>query len=176
VLQAPAKVDFEFLQIAPDIKQFTVHDTAVAVLLEGKFKSLYTGRIPKSFVDTMAKYNRPVKTICDGDNKMIVVADGDIAMNQVSQKEGPLPMGENFYIRTLTYANKDFFTNSLEYLVNPSNILETRSKEYTLRRLDSKKVQEQKTTWQLINIALPILLIIILGFAYQQVRKKKYTS
>ena len=176
VLQAPAKVDFEFLQIAPDIKQFTVHDTAVAVLLEGKFKSLYTGRMPKSFVDTMAKYNRPVKTICDGDNKMIVVADGDIAMNPVSQQKGPLSMGANLYFQDLTYANKDFFTNSLEYLVNPSNLLEMRSKEYTLRLLDLKKVQEQKTTWQLIDIALPILLIIIFGFAYQQVRKKKYTS
>ena len=47
VLTAPAKIDFEFLQIAPDIKQFTVHDTAVAALLEGNFRSLYAGRIPK---------------------------------------------------------------------------------------------------------------------------------
>jgi gliding-associated putative ABC transporter substrate-binding component GldG len=176
VLQAPAKVDFEFLQIAPDIKQFTVHDTAVAVLLEGKFKSLYAGHMPKSFVDTMVRYNRAVKSVCDVDNKMIVVADGDIAMNPVSSKDGPLPMGANFYFKTLTYANKDFFTNSLEYLVNPSNILETRSKEYTLRLLDLKKVQEQKTTWQFINIALPILLIIIFGFTYQQMRKRKFAA
>jgi len=176
VLQAPAKVDFEFLQIAPDIKQFTVHDTAVAVLLEGKFKSLYAGRIPQSLVDTMMKYNHPVKTVCNADNKMIVVADGDIALNPVSQQYGPLPMGANLYINTLTYANKDFYTNSLEYLVNPSNILETRSKEYTLRLLDLKKVQEQKTTWQLINIALPILLVIIFGFVYQQLRKRKFAA
>jgi ABC-2 type transport system permease protein len=175
VLQAPAKVDFEFLQIAPDIKQFTVHDTSVAVLLEGKFKSLYSGRIPQSFIDTMAKYNRPVRTICDEDTKMIVVADGDIAMNPVSNQYGPLPMGYNFYTN-YTFANKDFFTNSLEYLVNPSNILETRSKEYTLRLLDLKKVKEQKTTWQFINIALPILLIIIFGFVYQQFRKRRFAA
>src|SRR5258705_10852407 len=107
--------------MARDINQFNVHDTAVAVLLEGKFKSLYAGRIPQSFVDTMARYKHPVKTVCDADNKMIVVADGDIALNQVSQKEEPLSMAENLNFRTtLTYANKDFYTNSLEYLVNPS--------------------------------------------------------
>jgi gliding motility-associatede transport system auxiliary component len=175
VLAAPAKVDFEFFQIAPDIKQFTVHDTTVAALLEGKFKSLYANRIPKTFSDSMAAYNVPVKTICDSETKMIVVADGDIAINPVSRQYGPLSMGYNFYTN-YTFANKEFFSNCLEYLVNPSNVLETRTKDFTLRLLDLKKVKEQKTTWQLINIALPILLIILFGFIYQQLRKRKYAA
>jgi gliding-associated putative ABC transporter substrate-binding component GldG len=175
VLTAPAKIDFEFLQIAPDIKEFTVHDTAVAALLEGKFKSLYSGRIPKLFVDSMNAYHVPVKDICDTTTKMIVVADGDIAMNLVSQQYGPMPMGYNFFTN-YTYSNKEFFTNCLEYLVNPSGILETRAKNFTLRLLDLKKVREQKTTWQFINIALPVLIIILSGFIYQQVRRKKYAA
>jgi ABC-2 type transport system permease protein len=173
VLSAPAKVDFEFLNIAPDIKQFTVHDTTVAALLEGKFKSLYANRIPKAFADSMATYNVPMKTVCDMDTKMIVVADGDIAINQVSPQYGPLPMGYNFYTN-YTFANKEFFSNCLEYLVNPSNILETRAKDFTLRLLDLKKVKEQKTTWQFINIALPVLIIILFGCIYQQLRRRKY--
>jgi ABC-type uncharacterized transport system involved in gliding motility auxiliary subunit len=104
---------------------------------------------------------------------MIVVADGDIAMNQVSQQYGPLPMGYNLYTR-YTFANKEFFTNSLEYLVNPSGILETRAKEFTLRLLDPKKVRDQKTFWQFINIGLPVLLVLLAGLLYQQVRKKKF--
>lgn len=176
VLEAPAKIDFNFLQIAPDIRQFIVHDTAVATLLEGRFKSLYAGRMPKSFIDSMAVYDIPVKTSCDTDTKMIVVADGDIALNQVSQQYNkPLPMGYNFYI-PYTYANKDFFNNALDYLVNPSGILETRAKNFTLRLLDLKKVKEEKTTWQFVNIALPILLVILVGFAYQQLRKRKYAA
>lgn len=175
ILSAPAKVDFEFLQIAPDSRQFTVHDTTVAALLEGKFKSLYSGRIPKTFIDSMAGYNIPVKTVCDSSTKMIVVADGDIATNQVHPQYGPTPMGYNFYTN-YTFANKEFFLNCLEYLVNPSGILETRTKVFSLRLLDLKKVKEQKTTWQLINIGLPVLLIILLGFIYQQVRKKKYAD
>jgi len=175
VLTAPAKIDFQFFQIAPDIKEFTVHDTAVAALLEGKFRSLYSGRIPKSFVDSMNSYHIPVKDICDSATKMIVVADGDIAWNAVSQQYGPLPMGFNFYTN-YTFSNKEFFTNCLEYLVNPSGILETRAKDFTLRLLDLKKVKEQKTTWQFINIALPVLLVVLLGVIYQQVRRKKYAA
>jgi gliding-associated putative ABC transporter substrate-binding component GldG len=175
VLTAPARIDFEFLQIAPDIKEFTVHDTAVAALLEGKFRSLYSGRIPKSFADSMNIYHVPVKNICDSATKMIVVADGDIAINQVSQQYGPMPMGHNFYTN-YTFSNKEFFTNCLEYLVNPSGILETRAKDFTLRLLDLKKVKEQKTTWQFINIALPVLIVILFGFTYQQFRRKKYAA
>jgi gliding-associated putative ABC transporter substrate-binding component GldG len=173
VLEAPAKVDFEFLQIAPDIKQFTVHDTTVAALLEGKFKSLYANRIPKSFSDSMAAYHIPVKSVCDSATKMIVVADGDIAWNQVSPQYGPMAMGYNFYTN-YTFANKEFFTNCLEYLVGSPEILETRAKEFTLRLLDLKKVKEQKTMWQFVNIVLPVFLIIFFGFVYQQLRKRKY--
>ena len=175
VLTAPARIDFEFLQIAPDIKEFTVHDTAVAALLEGRFRSLYSGRIPKSFADSMNTDHVPVKDICDSTTKMIVVADGDIAMNLVSPQYGPMPMGYNFYT-SYTYSNKEFFTNCLEYLVNPSGILETRAKDFTLRLLDLKKVKEQKTTWQFINIALPVLIIILFGLVYQQLRKRKYAA
>jgi ABC-2 type transport system permease protein len=175
VLTAPAKVDFEFIQIAPDMKQFTVHDTTVAVLLEGKFKSLYANRFPKGFTDSMASYNIPVKSVCDSGAKMIVVADGDIAANMVSPQYGPMPMGYNFYT-SYTYANKQFFSNCLEYLVNSSGILETRTKDFTLRLLDLKKVKEQKTAWQLINIAVPVLIIILFGYIYQQIRKRKFAS
>jgi gliding-associated putative ABC transporter substrate-binding component GldG len=175
VLTAPAKIDYEFLQIAPDIKEFTVHDTSVAALLEGKFKSLYSGRIPKSFADSMNAYHVQVKDICDSTTKMIVVADGDIATNLVSQQSGPMPMGYNFYTN-YTFSNKEFFTNCLEYLVNPSGILETRAKEFTLRLLDLKRVKKQKATWQFINIALPVLIVILFGFIYQQFRRKKYAA
>jgi hypothetical protein len=36
-------------------------------------------------------------------------------------------------------------------------------------------VQEQKATWQFINIGIPVLLVLLAGIIYQQVRKRKYT-
>jgi gliding-associated putative ABC transporter substrate-binding component GldG len=175
ILSTPAKIDFEFLQIAPDARLFTVHDTAVAVLLEGKFQSFYTGRVSKIVADSLSSYGVPFMTKSEKDGKMIVVADGDIAMNAVSSQQGPMPMGYNFYTQH-TFANKDFFLNSLEYLVNPSDILQTRAKDYTLRLLDPIKTKEQKTLWQLINIVVPVLLVILFGFIYQQIRKRKYAA
>jgi gliding-associated putative ABC transporter substrate-binding component GldG len=175
LLPAPAKIDFEFLQIAPDEKLFRQRNVPIAVLLEGNFRSLYRGRVPGAVRDSLAAYGVPVLENTAQPGKMIVVSDGDIAMNQFSPSMGPLPMGMNLFTR-YTYANKDFFTNSLEYLVNPSDILQTRAKEYTLRLLDPKRVEEERTKWQAINIALPIVLIIGFGTLFQYLRKRKYAA
>jgi gliding-associated putative ABC transporter substrate-binding component GldG len=174
VLEAPVKIDFEFTQIAPDIRSFNNHHVPVAVLLEGKFRSLYTGRVSRAVVDSLAAQNAIFESISP-ENKMIVVSDGDIALNQFSQSSGPLPMGVNMFTR-VSYANKDFFLNCIEYLVNPTEILQTRSKEYALRLLDPKRVDEEKLKWQLINILLPIAIIILIGFIYQSFRKRKYVT
>jgi ABC-2 type transport system permease protein len=61
-------------------------------------------------------------------------------------------------------------------MVNTSAIMETRNKDIVLRLLDSKKINAQKSTWQFINIALPVLLVILAGFIYQQLRKRKYAA
>jgi len=175
LLNAPAKIDFEFLQIAPHQSLFQQKNIPVAFLLEGRFKSLYTGRISKAMADSLSNMGMPFETVAKTEGKMILVSDGDIAGNQYSPSSGPLPMGMNLFTR-YTFANKDFFTNSLEYLVNPSNILQARSKEFTLRLLDPRQVNEKKTTWQFINIALPVLIIILLGIIYQQIRKRKYAA
>ncbi len=173
-LNAPAKIDFEFLQIAPDEKSFRQKNIPVAYLLEGRFRSLYTGRVPRATVDSFKAMDREIRNVTATDNKMIVISDGDMALNQYSPSTGPIPMGMNLFTR-YTFANKDFFNNAMEYLVNPSDILQTRSKEYTLRLLDRRKVDTQKTTWQLINLVLPVLLVIGAGWVYQHLRKRRYT-
>ncbi|MDB5207186.1 MAG: gldG, partial [Flavisolibacter sp.] len=70
----------------------------------------------------------------------------------------------------------DFLLNCLEYLTNKSTIIETRNKEIVLRLLDTKKVEAEKVKWQIINIALPILLIILFGIIYQRVRRYRFAS
>jgi hypothetical protein len=93
-------------------------------------------------------------------------------MNEVTQ-QGPLPMGYNKDI-DYSFANRDFIENCFEYMVNPSRILETRSKDFTLRLLDPAKVEANRSFWQFINIGLPILLVIAGGYFYQFLRKRKY--
>lgn len=175
LLEAPAKIDLEYLQIAPDERTFKQSNIPVAVLLEGRFRSLYATRIPGAMRDTLAALRYPVLAQSDTIGSMIVVSDGDIAMNQFSPNTGPLPMGYNLYTR-FSYANKDFFTNSMDYLVHNSGILQTRAKEYTLRLLDPRKATEEKSKWQLINIVLPVLLVIGAGFLYQAMRRKRFAK
>ena len=111
---------------------------------------------------------------------MIIVADGDIALNDVSSKLGPLPMGMNLYTSGSQYeyqfANRDFLLNCLEYLTNKQTIIKTRNKEIVLRLLDNRKVEAEKTKWQLINIVLPIILILIFGLLYQQIRRQRFAA
>jgi ABC-2 type transport system permease protein len=173
-LSTPAIVSLNSLKTEEDMKTFNRPNIPVAVLLEGKFSSLYTNRLSRGTMDSMAGYyKQPFRAAPAADNKMIVIADGDIATNVVTQKQGPLNMGFNQFTN-YQYANKDFILNCIEYLVNPSNILETRAKDYTLRLLDPEKVEQEKTLWQLINIGAPVLLVILFGFIYQALRKRKY--
>jgi gliding-associated putative ABC transporter substrate-binding component GldG len=176
VLQTPARVEWASIRTEEDLRTFTRSNIPVAVLMEGKFQSLYSNRISSSFADSLSGfYRHPFRSACVTENKMIVIADGDLALNAVTQNEGPLQMGMNRYTKQL-YANREFLLNGLEYLVDSSGILQTRSKDYTLRLLDKKKIEGAKTTWQLVNIVLPILLMIFFIALYQFYRKKKYTS
>ena len=177
----PAIVSLDENRNAPVDEKFKEKGIPAAVLLEGKFKSLYEGRISKERADSLNAKGAPFIGRSNIENKMIIVGDGDIALNDFSpQQQQILPMGLNKYTIGTKYeyqfANRDFILNCLEYLVNDVGIMETRNKDFVLRVLNTKKVSEQKTMWQLINIAIPVLLIIIFGFIYQQLRKRKYSA
>jgi hypothetical protein len=62
----------------------------------------------------------------------------------------------------------------VDYLVSNNGIFQTRNKEFTLRLLDKKKVEAERTKWQFINIVAPIALLILIGMILQWVRKRKY--
>jgi ABC-2 type transport system permease protein len=177
-LGTPALISLNENRNTPEDAAFKQKDIPVAVLLEGKFTSLYNNRISKEQIDTLNARNMPYTA--SGEGKLLVVADGDMVMNDFSQKDGPLPMGLNMFTLGTQYeyqfANREFLQNCLEYLTNNSGIIETRNKDIVLRLLDGKKVEKEKTTWQLINIALPVLLVFLFGFVYQQVRKKRYAA
>lgn len=173
VLSTPAKVSFQSIQTEDDLKTFNKPNVPVAVLLEGKFQSLFANRLTQQQKDAFAGPGAFANS--SPDSKMIVISDGDIALNAVTQKEGPLPLGMNMFTQ-YQYANKDFLSNCLEYLTDNSGILEARSKDYTLRLLDKKKIEAEKTKWQIINIVLPLLIVFVFGTLYQYIRKRKYRS
>ncbi|MBD0376352.1 MAG: Gldg family protein, partial [Flavisolibacter sp.] len=177
-IKTPALISLNENRNMPEDAAFRQKNIPAAVLSEGTFQSLYKARTPRAVIDTMAAEGYSYREVSDH-NKIIIVSDGDIVLNDVSSQQGPLPMGMNLYTAGTQYeyqfANRDFLLNSLEYLTSRPEIIQTRNKEIVLRLLDTKKVAEQRTLWQLINIALPIALIILIGIIYQQVRKHSFS-
>jgi ABC-2 type transport system permease protein len=173
-LPTPARIQLNSLQTMEDVSKFNRKNIPVAVLLEGKFSSMYANRASKAQLDTLKTYNLNFLKESNNPGKVIVVADADIVLNQVSESIGPLPMGTNKYTK-IQYANKDFFLNCTEYLADKNNILDAKAKDYTLRLLDVQKAITQRSLWQMINIVAPILLVCLFGLGYQWWRKRKYT-
>ncbi|MFL5808309.1 MAG: gliding motility-associated ABC transporter substrate-binding protein GldG [Flavisolibacter sp.] len=177
-ITTPALISPNENRNAPEDALFRKDGIPVAVLLEGTFSSFFKSRIPKAQKDSLQQYGGFRENSSD-EAKMIVVADGDIVLNDVSSN-GPLPMGMNLFTLEkqpeYLLANRDFLLNSLEYLTSKTSIIQTRNKEIVLRLLDMKKVESEKTKWQFITIALPILLVIIFGLIYQQIRRYRFSK
>ena len=157
---------------------FNKKDLIAGVLLEGKFSSLFKNRVSRPAMDSLNLYGTPFQAENVSDNKMIIIADGDIVLNGVYKGE-PLPMGVNIFTVGTQYeyqfANRQFVNNCIDYLVNASDLIQAKSKDYQLRLLDPKKTKEQRGFWEILNLALPVLLLLLFGFIYQLLRKRKYT-
>ncbi len=141
-----------------------------AWIYEGKFTSLYKNRFlpagadKSSFIDTASPSN------------ILIVSDGDIARNEINPKTGqPVELGFDPFTET-RFANADFLVNTMTYLIEEDGVINTRSKIIKIRPLDSVKLKEQKTTLQLINLILPIIIIIIFGIVKFIIRKRKYAN
>lgn len=161
----PIEISLEEVTQKPDPKAFNKGPQNLAVLLEGEFTSVYNNRIlPFKVKDDK---NTSVPT------KMIVVADGDVIKNDVVRNQ-PQQLGFDRWTGQ-TFGNKEFLENAVNYLLNDDGLINIRTKEVAIAFLDSQKVSAEKTKWQLITIALPLILLAIFGFGFHYLRKRKYT-
>jgi ABC-2 type transport system permease protein len=174
-VSTPALISLETVKTASDPKAFQQAAIPVGVILEGKFKSLYANRISTAMADSFAQvYDQPFLKSGVKDARIIVCADGDLVLNEMSE-HGPLPLGFSKDIN-YTFANAEFLSNCLDYCVNPSGILQSRSKDYSLRLLDPEKTEDNRSFWQLVNIVSPLVVIILCGLIFQSIRKRKYST
>jgi ABC-2 type transport system permease protein len=164
---------------APEDSKYKKSDVPVAVLLEGKFRSLFASRLSQAMRDSLRQNNITFMPQSTSTNKIIVVGDGDMVLNSVI-KGNPIPMGMNVYTygtqAQVPFANKDFLQNCLDYLINENGLSEAKAKEHVVRLLDNKKIAEQKTFWQILDIALPIFIIVLFAFIFKWLRRRKFTN
>lgn len=175
-LQTPALVEWRSIKTEEDLATFSKKSKAVAVLLEGKFRSALANRVSLADLERLsAENNKPFLSSCSSSNSMIVIADADILTNAVSEQDGPIAMGMNSYTRQ-QFANRDFISNCLFYLTEGSSIMEARAKTFRLRLLDKEQLENHFFFWQLLNLLLPLAFPTVLYFSYGYVRKRKYAS
>jgi ABC-2 type transport system permease protein len=171
---SPVRISLANLKFKPTADMFKEKNIPMAVLLEGKFKSIYTNRIDPNFIATYTdSLHKTFAIECATENKMIVISDANMFTNDFSRSKGMLECGYYKYTQQL-FANKTFLLNCVEYLTDDSGLLEARNKDLKLRLLDTARVKSEKLKWQIINLALPILLVLIFASGYFFFRRKRY--
>lgn len=135
-----------------------------AVSLEGKFNSAYATRSEKNGFPNFKNNS--------SENKMIVIADGDVGRNQ-TMKGQPLPLGADILTQQ-QYGNDQFLRNCLDWLLDDSNLIDLRNRNIEARLLDKRRIDEEKTNWQWFNLLTPLTILGLLGGIFYWLRKKKF--
>ena len=137
----------------------------VAVLMEGKFKSMYQNRVLPFKDNSFQAIGK--------ENKMIVISDGDVVKNQMD-KGVPLELGFDKWTNQL-YGNKEFLMNCVNYLLDDNGLINIRSKDVDLPLLNKEEVYKNYTMAQMVTVGLPIVILAIFGFLFTFLRKRKYS-
>ncbi|NPA08337.1 MAG: gliding motility-associated ABC transporter substrate-binding protein GldG, partial [Chlorobi bacterium] len=118
--QVPNYVDLKEISSVDSLGQMEKPSTPkiYAVSLEGKFNSAYASRIERKSYPNF-KSSSP-------ENKMIVIADGDVGRNKVLKGE-PLPLGVDL-LTNEQFGNEQFLRNALDYLLDDSNLMDLRNR------------------------------------------------
>lgn len=167
-LTAPVKVSVNDLRRQLKEESFASGKIPVAYLLEGTFTSVYKNRFVPEGVDSAKFLEQSVPT------KIIVMADGDIARNDINPRENkPQQLGYDPFSR-YTFANQDLLLNMVAYLTDENGLIKTRNKEVKIRPLDKEKIRNERTYWQLINLVLPLIVLVAMGLLLTYLRKARY--
>jgi ABC-2 type transport system permease protein len=170
-INAPFSLSFESVSQRPDPNDFNKPYNNIAVLLEGNFESLYKERRGKTINGTYYQTKTSTQP-----SKQIVVSDGDIAINDISPKGEPYPLGFDRNTQNTFKGNKEFIMNAVNYLTGNGDLLTIRLKEMKVRILDKQRAQSERSRWAVINVLVPLLIIGVAGAVVYFVRKRKYTT
>lgn len=160
----PKLISLDIIGSEPDPAAFGPGNFPLAVLVEGPFQSAYRNRVREvdlpGFLET------------GPENKLIIVGDGDLAANQL-QNGRPLELGYDPWTNNF-YGNKEFLVNAMNYLLEDTGLINIRNKRVSIPLLDTRRVSEEKSRWQLLNIGLPLLLVLLAGLGFHLLRKRQY--
>ncbi|CAM4238170.1 gliding motility-associated ABC transporter substrate-binding protein GldG [Zobellia roscoffensis] len=160
----PKQISLDLINTPPKKELYNKGNNPLAVLVSGKFTSAFANRIkPITLKGALDKGEK---------NQMLVVSDGDIIRNQIRNNR-PLELGYDKWTNNY-YGNKEFLINALNFLLDEKGLINIRNKKVAVPFLDTQKMTDQKTKWQLINIGLPVGLTLLFGAIFGYFRRRKY--
>lgn len=171
VYNLPKPFSLQMVAAQLDPREFQSTPQNVGLILEGSFPSVFAGRpLPQGI-------SQPFTTVLSSKPaKMIVIGDGDIFKNQVSEKDGSaFPLGFDRFSQR-TFGNKALLLNIVDYFTDDDNLISLRNKEVKIRLLDKARIKLEKGKWQFINVAAPLLLLIFFAIFQHYYRKYKYAK
>lgn len=169
LLNVPAPISLQMAGEEPEPEKFRSDRLPVAAILQGQFPSVFRHRSIPPELDTTFS----VPDVGVG-SKMIAIADGDVFRNQVNPTDGSTyPLGWDRYAQQ-QYGNKSFLFNILDYLTDDEGLILLRDKEIKIRMLDPVSVRQHQLHWQLFNVALPPILLLLAVLFRQFYRKRKF--
>ena len=162
----PRQISLEVINTPPDRESYTEGSYPLAVLIEGDFKSAYTNRVKPLQLKGISEVGQ--------NGKMIVISDGDLIRNQLRNGR-PLELGYDKWTNNF-YGNKEFLINSVNYLLDDTGLINIRSRQVRIPLLDAEKIEAQKSKWQFINIGVPLIAVLLFGWVFNWLRRRKYTA
>ena len=171
ILQTPAEISLAAMPDLTDKNYFNRSYVPVGVVLEGEFQSDFTNRMPpEEIVNPSAIQTKSVP------GRQIMIADGDIIRNETvgtGDNKKVIPLGFDRYMNQ-QFGNKDLITNAVLYLTDKNGWMELRSRTVALRLLNKKITATEKTKWQIINVVIPPVVLLLAGLLYQWIRRRRY--
>ena len=162
----PVQISLNQLKAPAPEEAYQEGPKSVAYLLEGAFSSAFRLRPrPKTGAQFLSK-GRP--------SKIIVVGDGDFVLGMPHPRSGTIMEIGMYLPEQILYGNKDFLLQALDYCYDDAGAILTRNRSVKLRPLDAARIDKERNFWQMLNLILPLLIIILLGVVKWAWRSKTY--
>ena len=169
-VMAPVKINVDDLRKELNPANFSSGPFVSGYLLEGRFSSLYTNRFLPEGIDSSGFRSVGISS------KLIIVADGDMARNEISLRTSqPQALGFDRF-SGYTFANQELILNMVAFLADEGGVINARNKQVKIRPLDKEKIKNERLFWQAINLFFPLIVMMIFAVLKIYFTKKKYGS
>jgi gliding-associated putative ABC transporter substrate-binding component GldG len=198
IRRSPGRVDYRFVDLPAEFAadpDDPANKVMLAGLVEGNFRSAFRNElIAPEFKNNpdAGILNESIRA-----SKVLLVGDADLVTNRYdslySKESGQWeyrskPFDEFKYdaldpnilsgkqMPMFIYGNAEFLLNAVDYTMGDESVLGVRSRRITIKPLNEQKIASEAKTWQVINVALPVFFILLLGFLMTYLRKRKYSN